>query len=150
MAKNQAWRRLSFGNVQINVIISENLYDRHFVATWCLGFEELKERIKEYSLRRLPQYLATAEEIVKASRIFAATKPASCHRRLGVAAQHINATQAGRAMAILTAITESDIPEVTFADQNRFKDMKVSKGVQCALRSENDKAGRDRISVRFQ
>ncbi len=115
----------------INVIISENLYDRHFVATWCLGFEELKEEIKKYPPTEIaPGIWLKAEEIVKAGRIFAATKPASCHRRLGVAAQHINATQAGRAMAILTAITGNlDIPGGNLLPTyiGGFKDMKSLK-----------------------
>ncbi len=31
----------------INVIISEKLYDKEFVAKWCYGFDKLTERAKE-------------------------------------------------------------------------------------------------------
>ena len=30
----------------LNVIISEELYDKDFVDRWCYGFEELAERVK--------------------------------------------------------------------------------------------------------
>jgi hypothetical protein len=37
----------------INFIIQEELYDRAFVEKWCHGFEQLKERAKEYTLEKV-------------------------------------------------------------------------------------------------
>jgi anaerobic selenocysteine-containing dehydrogenase len=39
----------------LNVIINEGLYDKDFVDTWTVGFEELKERVQEYPLNRVAQ-----------------------------------------------------------------------------------------------
>ena len=32
----------------IHVIIEEELYDKEFVENWCIGFDDLKEAVKEY------------------------------------------------------------------------------------------------------
>ena len=35
----------------LNIIISEELYDKDFVENWTVGFQELKNRVKEYPHR---------------------------------------------------------------------------------------------------
>ena len=32
----------------LNVIVNEELFDKVFVGRWCLGFDALKERLREY------------------------------------------------------------------------------------------------------
>jgi anaerobic selenocysteine-containing dehydrogenase len=95
----------------IKVIIDENLYDRHFVCSWTIGFEQLRERVEKCT----PQWAEEitwipVEKIVQAARIFATTKP-SC-LEWGVALEQTpNCLQNLRALTALTALTgDIDIP----------------------------------------
>ena len=95
----------------MNVIINENLYDKHFIEQWTVGFEALKERVQPYS----PEWgekitWVPAEQIRAAARMYATTKPAAM--TWGNALEHSNnAFQAGRAVGLLPAITGNiDIP----------------------------------------
>ncbi|MCL5959609.1 MAG: molybdopterin-dependent oxidoreductase [Chloroflexi bacterium] len=89
----------------LNIIISEELYDRDFVESWCLGFDELRKRVKEYPVQRVAELTWLQEDdIVKAARLFAKTKPAICHNRLGVQ-MTTNAVQTLRAISFLPVIT---------------------------------------------
>lgn len=89
----------------INVIISEDLYDKEYVEKHTIGFDKLKEHVQVYT----PEY---AEEItgipidtiLEIARLFSSTKPASLDRREGVI-HHTNSMHTNRAMAILIAIT---------------------------------------------
>ncbi len=64
----------------INVIISEELYDKEFVANWTLGLDELAERAAEYTPERVAKITwIPAEEIVAAARYYAKAKPAAIH-----------------------------------------------------------------------
>jgi len=89
----------------IHRIITNDLYDKDFVAAHAFGFEELAEHITAYA----PRWAAgitdiPAETIEEVATGFALTRPASLDRRQGVQHGH-NATQTLRAMAILLAIT---------------------------------------------
>ena len=89
----------------IHTIISEGLYDKGFIERHCQGFDELTTHIKTYT----PEWAAPltwldADKIRQAARLFATTKPATLHRRIGIE-QNINSTQTVRATAILAAIT---------------------------------------------
>jgi len=95
----------------LNVIISEDIYDKAFVDKWTTGFNRLSERVKRYP----PEW---AEEITEvpantiraAARLFAKTKPATLE--WGVAIEHTpNCLQTVRAVAMLPGITGNiDIP----------------------------------------
>ncbi len=62
----------------LNVIISEGLYDKEFVDTWCHGFQELKARVAEYPLDRVSAITwIPAEDIAVAARLYANAKPAA-------------------------------------------------------------------------
>jgi anaerobic selenocysteine-containing dehydrogenase len=95
----------------INVIISENLYDREFVEHWTYGFNQLAEHAKIFT----PEWAETitwvpAVKIVEAARMYAATKPACLV--IGVAPEFgINTTNTMHSLFILPAITGNiDIP----------------------------------------
>jgi anaerobic selenocysteine-containing dehydrogenase len=89
----------------LNVIISEKLYDEEFVQRWCCGFDKLEERVKEYTPERVADITwVQGNKIKEAARMYAGTKPASLHHRIGVE-HNVNATQTDRAFAILVAIT---------------------------------------------
>ena len=96
----------------INVIIEEDLYDHDFVVQWCHGFDELRERARQY-----PPEVASvitwcdAETIRAAARAYARTKPATI--AWGTGADHIgsNAVQSNRAIHLLMGLTGNlDVP----------------------------------------
>ena len=61
----------------LNVIITENLYDFDFVDKWCYGFDELAERVKEYTPEKTAEITwVEQEKIVAAARTFANAKNA--------------------------------------------------------------------------
>ena len=95
----------------IKVIIDEGLYDKDFVANWCHGFEDLKERVQEYPLERVEEITwVPAPQIEAAARMYATIKPAVMHQRVAVE-HNLNSTQTCRALAIMIALTGNfDIP----------------------------------------
>jgi len=89
----------------LNVIINEELYDKEFVDNWCTGFDELRERVQEYPPEKVAEitWLA-ADDIIKAARMYATTKPASLFSSVANEMQ-MNSVQTIRAIASLVAIT---------------------------------------------
>jgi anaerobic selenocysteine-containing dehydrogenase len=62
----------------INVIISENLYDKEFVEKWTYGFDKLKERAAQYPLDKVESITwVPREKILQAARLYATSKPAA-------------------------------------------------------------------------
>ena len=89
----------------INIIISEELYDKDFVSKWCHGFDELKARAAEYPVERVAEITwLPAMQITEAARMYATTKPAVLHHRVAMD-QHINSTQTSRALVSMVALT---------------------------------------------
>ncbi len=69
----------------MHVIIAEQLYDADYVARNTVGFEQLRERAKEYSPGRVAQWTGiSAEDIVRLAREYATTKPAVIRLNYGV------------------------------------------------------------------
>ncbi|MGI9952695.1 molybdopterin-dependent oxidoreductase [Moorellaceae bacterium AZ2] len=96
----------------LNVVINEELYDHDFVENWTVGFEELRERVQEYTPEWAEEKTGVpAEKIVLAARMYATLKP-SCIQ-WGVATDQLGrATSAGaQARAALRAICGNlDVP----------------------------------------
>lgn len=88
----------------LHVVINEDLYDHDFVDRWCYGFEELRERVQEYT----PAFAAAEcdvdeEEIYTVARKLATEKPWSL--LVGVATdQNTNGVQVIQALIDLAAI----------------------------------------------
>jgi len=62
----------------LNVIISEGLYDKEFVAKWVHGFEELRERAAQYPLDKVARITEVpAEDIAAAARAFGRARQAA-------------------------------------------------------------------------
>ena len=56
----------------LHVIINEELYDKEFVANWTVGFEQLKQRVQEYTPARVEELTwVPAEQVVAAARMYA-------------------------------------------------------------------------------
>ncbi|MFC1943957.1 molybdopterin-dependent oxidoreductase [Chloroflexota bacterium] len=89
----------------LNVIIGEGLYDREFVNGWCLGFDGLAERVKQYPPEKAADITSVpAEKIRAAARMYAANKPGLIYHSMGLE-QIPNATYGLQARLILSAIT---------------------------------------------
>jgi thiosulfate reductase/polysulfide reductase chain A len=92
----------------LHVIIEEGLYDREFVAQWGYGFEELRERVRDYSPERVaPITWIPPERIVEAARLYATHQPALLIWGVANAQLGRTALQVERAKAILRALTGS-------------------------------------------
>ncbi|MGV8083993.1 MAG: molybdopterin-dependent oxidoreductase [Coriobacteriia bacterium] len=92
----------------LHIVINEGLVDDDFIEKWCYGYEELKDRVQQYT----PEWAAektglTAEEIVELARKLGYQKDGGpwglC---IGVATdQNPNGCQLVQALVSLTAIT---------------------------------------------
>lgn len=72
----------------LNVIINENLYDKEFVAKWCLGFDQIKALVQRYPPDKAAQITwVPAEQIIEVARLYA-TSPAAI-LSFGVANCHL-------------------------------------------------------------
>jgi len=89
----------------LHVIINEKLYDIDFVKKWCIGFEQLAERVQAYDPERVAGITwIPAEDIKAVARQYAGAASAVLYHRVAVE-HHANAIQTLRAFAILIAIT---------------------------------------------
>jgi len=69
----------------MHVIIGENLHDADYVAKYTLGFEQLREKVKEYSPERVAQWTGiAAEDIRKLAREYATARPSVIRLNYGV------------------------------------------------------------------
>ena len=90
----------------LNVIISENLYDKEFVEKYTIGFDKLVEHVKQYSPEEVAEITwVPADDIRKIARLFATSKPASIVPGTCSIDQHINGFQGNRIHCILQAVT---------------------------------------------
>ena len=99
---------LAFLLAMINVMVSEKLYDKDFVASHTVGFEQLEDEIINYP----PEWAEKicdipAKTIIRITREIAANKPhALIHRGYhgAIGAQYLNSFQTARALAIANAL----------------------------------------------
>ncbi|MCK5724779.1 MAG: molybdopterin-dependent oxidoreductase, partial [Gammaproteobacteria bacterium] len=94
---------LAFGF--LHVIINEGLYDEEFVKNYIHGWEEFKERVKEYTLERVEEITWVKKELIrKAARIYATVKPACINWGVPTE-QTLNCTDCTRLLTGLMAVT---------------------------------------------
>jgi thiosulfate reductase / polysulfide reductase chain A len=111
-AKADLWLQLRPGTdgalalSMLHVIINEGLYDKDFVAKWCLGFEEVKDYVQEYTPQRGEEITwISADKIVEAARLYATNLPAFISYGLAICHLGRAGKSGGQAKAILRAIT---------------------------------------------
>ena len=76
---------VAFLNGVMNVLITENLYDKKFVDECCTGFNELKSVVMNYPPEKAAEICKVpAEMIVKIARQMAAVKPTMLVYTLGI------------------------------------------------------------------
>ncbi len=91
----------------MHVIIAENLYDADYVAKYTLGFEHLREKVKDYPPQTVSQWTGIdADDIRKLAREYATVQPAVIRLNYGVQRSE-GGGMATRAIAMLPCITGS-------------------------------------------
>ncbi len=89
----------------MNVIINEGLYDKEFVHHWTFGFDQLRDRVRDYPPHRVAEITWVPEEkIIQAARMIATETPAAFMIGEPLEASN-NCTQNNRAVICLMAIT---------------------------------------------
>lgn len=91
-------------NGLLNVIISEDLYDKAFVAKRTEGFEQMKAAVAKFT----PDYVAeitglTKEDIIETARLYANAKAASIAYCMGIT-QHVSGTDNVKSLANLAML----------------------------------------------
>ena len=89
----------------IHVLIAEDLIDRDYIARYTLGFEQLAERVRQYT----PEWAARAcglqaDEVVQLARDYGTIQPAAIRLNYGMQ-RHAGGGIAARTIACLPALT---------------------------------------------
>jgi molybdopterin guanine dinucleotide-containing S/N-oxide reductase-like protein len=91
----------------MRVIINENLYDADYVERHTVGFEQLREKVQEYTPELTAKWTGiSAADIVKLAREYATTRPAVIRLNYGVQRSE-GGGMATRAVTMLPCITGS-------------------------------------------
>jgi molybdopterin guanine dinucleotide-containing S/N-oxide reductase-like protein len=91
----------------MHVIIGEKLHDADYVERYAVGFEPLRDKVREYTPERVAQWTGiTASDIVKLAREYATTRPAVIRLNYGVQRSE-GGGMATRAITMLPCITGS-------------------------------------------
>jgi anaerobic selenocysteine-containing dehydrogenase len=126
----------------IRHIITNDLYDREFVAKWTVGFEDLKAAVASYTPEKVSEITSVPSGlIIEAATMYSTTSPASIPFGLGLDKQGLNATQCARGRAILRAITGNlEVPggEVLVGRQRLGKSVmpSISNATNLSLRAK--------------
>ncbi|KUK53649.1 MAG: Nitrate reductase [Desulfotomaculum sp. 46_296] len=96
----------------LNVIISEELYDREFVSKYTVGFDELSDHVSEFTTEHAQEITSVpSEKIREAARLFATSKSSCVVQGTNALDQVPSGFQNSRGIAVLQAITGNvDIP----------------------------------------
>ena len=110
-AKSKYWLRLRPGTDaalalgMLNVIINEDLVDREFIDRWTYGYDELAERVQEYTPAKVAEICWIEEDlIIEAARFYAQANPSTIQWGLAVDMSKIG-TQTAHAIACLAGVT---------------------------------------------
>ena len=95
----------------MNLIINEGWYDKSYIEQWAFGFDELKERVKEFTPDRVSDITwIPKEKIIEATKLYATSKPAAIQWGLPIDMDPEGTTVA-QAIASLWCLTGNlDIP----------------------------------------
>src|ERR1700732_5310671 len=91
----------------MHVIINEGLHDTDYLARYTTGFDQLREKVQEYSPERVEKWTGiAASDIVKLAREYATTHPAVIRSNYGVQRSE-GGGMATRAVTMLPCVTGS-------------------------------------------
>ncbi|MBX6424439.1 MAG: formate dehydrogenase subunit alpha [Variibacter sp.] len=111
--KRHAWRMLQFRNgtdvallnAMLNVIVTENLYDKQYVQTYTENFPAFAEHIKDFTPEEMaPICGIDAETLREVARTYARAQSAIIFWGMGVS-QHTHGTDNARCLIALALIT---------------------------------------------
>ena len=89
----------------MHVLIRDSLYDADYVARWTHGFDELKERVREYTPECVSNWTGVAAaDIERLTREYATVTPAVIRMNYGIQRSE-NGGTAARAVCMLPALT---------------------------------------------
>ncbi|MEO8128048.1 MAG: molybdopterin-dependent oxidoreductase [Bryobacteraceae bacterium] len=89
----------------MHVIVAEGLHDTDYVAQHTLGFEELKERLREFPPAKVAEITGLAEnDIVELARQYAKAQPSTIRLLIGME-HRANGAMTFRTIACLPALT---------------------------------------------
>jgi molybdopterin guanine dinucleotide-containing S/N-oxide reductase-like protein len=91
----------------MHVIIAEGLHDDDYISKHTLGFDQLRQKVKEYPPDRVAQWTGiAASDILKLAREYATVRPSVIRLNYGIQRAE-NGGMATRAVAMLPCITGS-------------------------------------------
>ncbi len=94
----------------LNVVMEEDLYDHRFVEEWTFGFDELRERVREYSVDVVAEITGLQSEDIREAARCLTQSPSTLNMGLAVD-QNPNCLQIGQALLSLFAICGNmDVP----------------------------------------
>jgi formate dehydrogenase major subunit len=92
-------------NALLNVIITEELYDRDYVAQYTEGFEALRRSIADFTPEAMAPLCGTsAETLREVARVYARAKAALIFWGMGIS-QHVHGTDNARCLIALALLT---------------------------------------------
>jgi formate dehydrogenase major subunit len=92
-------------NAMINTIITEGLTDEQYIAGYTEGFEDLKERIKDFTPEKMAPICGIAAETLReVARMYARAKTSIIFWGMGIS-QHVHGTDNARCLIALALIT---------------------------------------------
>ncbi len=76
---------VAFFNGLMNVLITENLYDKNYVDSFTTGFDELKKKVMEYPPEKAAEISGVSADMIRdVARRMASVKPAALMYTLGI------------------------------------------------------------------
>ena len=111
--KRHAWRMMQFKNgadvamlnAMLNVIVTENLYDKQYVQTYTEGFEAFAEHVKDFTPEEMAPICGIDADILReVARTYARAESAIIFWGMGVS-QHTHGTDNARCLIALSLIT---------------------------------------------
>ncbi len=88
----------------MNVLVAEDLLDHDYIARYTLGFDQLKERLRDYPPQRVAQITGlAADDVVALARDYGTIKPAAIRLNYGMQ-RHAGGGMAMRTAACLPAL----------------------------------------------
>src|SRR5580693_6019984 len=92
-------------NAMINTIITEGLTDQQYIAGYTEGFDDLKERIKDFTPEKMePICGIPAETLRETARMYARSRASIIFWGMGIS-QHVHGTDNARCLIALALIT---------------------------------------------
>ncbi|SON55309.1 putative formate dehydrogenase [Hartmannibacter diazotrophicus] len=92
-------------NAMLNVIITEKLYDEQYVAAYTENFEELKEKIVDFTPEKMAGVCGIdAETLREVARLYAKAKSSIIFWGMGIS-QHVHGTDNSRCLIALALTT---------------------------------------------